>query len=236
VSEAVEALVDIVFPPACLACDAVLPGAGFFCEACRGMVEETPAPRCARCGEPGRFDGGACPRCAARPPGFHAAFAPFEHAGAVARAIHRFKYEDHPELAKGLAHLVAMAARDEVDTALPGALVPVPLHTARFRERKFDQATLLAVELAKLLQRPLEDAWLTRVRATERQVGLSDAQREANVQGAFTATANAKGHDLVLVDDVFTTGATARAAAKALLDAGAAKVTVLTVARAFREG
>jgi ComF family protein len=229
-----DALADIVFPPVCVACDAVLPGPGFFCEACRPMVEQTPSPRCARCGEPGRFDKGACPRCAARAPEFHTAFAPFEHAGALARAIHRFKYEDHPELARPLAHLMAQAAPEALE-ALPGTLVPVPLHEARFRERKFDQATLLAVELAKVLKRPLEDAWLTRARATERQVGLSDSAREANVRGAFTAAPHAKGQQVVLVDDVFTTGATARAAAKALLDAGAAQVSVLTVARAFRE-
>ena len=229
-----EGLADIVFPPVCVACDAVLPGPGFFCEACAAMVEQTPSPRCARCGEPGRFDRGDCPRCAARPPDFHTAFAPFEHAGALARAIHRFKYEDHPELARPLAHLVARTAAREL-AALPGTLVPVPLHDTRFRERKFDQATLLAVELSKVLKRPLQDAWLTRPRATERQVGLSDAAREANVHGAFTAARHAKGQQVVLVDDVFTTGATARAAAKALLDAGAAQVSVLTVARAFRE-
>jgi len=213
----------------------VLPARGFFCEACSPLLEPTPTPRCARCGEPGRYYGDACPRCTARPPAFLTAYAPFEHAGALARAIHRFKYEDHPELALPLAHLTAMVAGDEL-RALPGALVPVPLHQARYRERKFDQATLLAVELAKLLERPLEDGWLTRVRATERQVGLSDAEREANVRGAFTASDAAKGHQVVLVDDVFTTGATARAAAHALLDAGAAQVVVLTVARAFRAG
>lgn len=228
-----EALFDIVFPPGCVACDTVLPGPGFFCEACAGLVERTPSPRCARCGEPGRFDGGACPRCAARAPEFRAAYAPFEHAGALARAIHRFKYEDHPELARPLAHLVVQAAAAQLD-ALPGALVPVPLHEARFRERKFDQATLLAVELAKVWRRPLKDAWLTRVRATERQVGLSDSAREANVTGAFSAPPHVKDQAVVLVDDVFTTGATARAAARALLDAGASGVTVLTVARAFR--
>ncbi len=228
-----EALLDVFFPPACVACGVVLPARGFFCEACAPLVEETPLVRCARCAEPGRFDGGLCPHCVARPHAFASAFAPFEHEGAVARAVHRFKYEDSPDLARPLAALLAQKAGGFLASA-PGALVPVPLHATRFRERKYDQATLLAVELAKVTKRPLRDAWLTRVRATQRQVGLSDAQRAANVNGAFEAARDVRGQAVLLVDDVFTTGATADAATRALEEAGAAEVRVLTLARMRR--
>lgn len=229
-----DGLLEVFFPPSCVACDDVLPGRGFFCEACGHMVEEISSVHCARCGEPGRFPSELCPRCTARAPVFSTAFAPFEHVGSVARAIHRFKYEDHPELARPLGGLLAATSRDFL-ARTGGVVCPIPLHEKRFRERKFDQATLLAVELVKVTSARLEDGWLTRVRETTRQVGLSDTDREANVRGAFSASAGAAGSRVVLIDDVLTTGATARSAASALLAAGAHSVAVLTLARARRE-
>jgi ComF family protein len=229
-----DGLLELVYPPACVACDEVLPGAGFFCEACAALVLETPSPHCRRCSEPGRFVSGRCPRCEASPPPFAFAFAPFEHEGAVARAIHRFKYEQRPDLARPLASLLARTAREVLPRAA-GALVPAPLHIKRYRERGYDQATLLAVELGAVLRRPVHDDWLTRTRETTRQVGLSEAARDANVRGAFEASAAVRGHEVVLVDDVYTTGSTASEATRSLLDAGATRVTVLTLARQRRE-
>lgn len=228
-----DAIADVFFPPACAACDEVLPAPGAFCEACRALLLDVGDVSCARCGEPGRFPEDGCPRCRARPPPFARAFAPFEHDGAMARAIHRLKYEDRPDLARPLGRLLASAA-ERVLAAMPGALVPVPLHESRFRERKFDQAALLAVAVAEVVQRPVEDTWLSRTRATPRQVGLSEAQREDNVSGAFAAAPAVRAQSVVLVDDVFTTGATAREAARALTLAGAERVFVLTLARAKR--
>ena len=111
----------------------------------------------------------------------------------------------------------------------------MPLHEVRYRERGYDQATLLAVELSKVLKRPLTDRYLTRERATARQVGLSDSDRDKNVRGAFKASSKVRGHSVVLIDDVLTTGSTAREAARVLRAAGAVQVSVLTLARARRE-
>lgn len=229
-----DGLADVFLPPSCVACDEVLPGPGFFCAACAELVNETPEVACPRCAEPGRFPSGLCRACGSKPRDFERAFSPFEHSGAVAKAIHRFKYEDHPELARPLAGLLAVKSGAMLE-ALPGAVCPLPLHVTRFRERKFDQATLLAAELSKVTKRPLVDGWLTRTRATSRQVGLTDEGREANVRGAFVAEGVPRGADVVLVDDVFTTGATAREAVRALKAAGAGRVFVLTLARATRE-
>ncbi|MBE2251433.1 MAG: ComF family protein [Myxococcus sp.] len=229
-----EGLLELVYPPACVACDEVLPGAGFFCEACEALVLETPSPRCRSCSEPGAFPSARCPRCEHRPPPFTLAFAPLEHDGAVAKAIHRFKYEQRPDLARPLAALLATSARAFFrDVTAP--LVPLPLHAGRFRERGYDQATLLAVELGQLLERPVRDAWLDRVRATARQVGLSEDARDENVRGAFVASPEVKGSAVVLIDDVYTTGSTAAEATRALRAAGATEVFVLTLARARRE-
>lgn len=225
-----DELGEIFFPPTCLACAEVLRAASFFCEDCVENLERLPPAHCALCAEPGAFPGGRCPRCAVRPPPFARAFAPFAHDGPIARAIHQFKYEDHPELAPGLARLLL----SEITGLFSEALVvcAIPLHEARFRERKYDHALLFARAIARLSRRALVQA-LTRWRATRRQVGLSESGRELNVAGAFRSSPEIQGKRVLLIDDVLTTGATARAAAGALLGAGAMSVEVLTLARAF---
>ncbi len=231
----VEDALDVVFPPLCLACDAPLPPRGFFCGRCDASVQALEAGGCTTCGEPGSHPNGRCARCRARPVAFTLAFAPFVHDGALARAIHRFKYEDKPELAGPLGTLLFARARNFLGGA-PAMLVPVPLHPARFRERKYDHATLLAVELARHAGLALGDGALTRVRDTPRQVGLSDEERAHNVSGAFTAAPKVSGQRVLLLDDVLTTGATAHAAAQTLGAAGATEVRVLTLARAVLRG
>ncbi len=226
-----EGLAEIFFPPTCLACAQVLPVASFFCEHCAAQVERLPWPHCIQCSEPGAFPQGRCPRCAFRPPPFNRAFAPFAHDGPIARAIHQFKYEDHPELAPGLAKLLISEARDFLSTSA-AVVCAIPLHRKRFRERKYDHAQLLAGALAKQSGRRVVQA-LTRWRSTDRQVGLSEIDRELNVAGAFRSSMQLDHEQVLLVDDVFTTGATARAASRALLQGGAKKVAVLTLARAF---
>lgn len=230
-------VLDAVFPERCVGCDDVLPDPrAFFCGACVGEVEQLPeAPACARCHEPGVFRTGRCDRCEKRPPKFTKAFAPLEHAGAVARAVQRFKYEGHPELARPLASLLVAGAKAFLASA-PTLVVPIPLHAARYRERGYDQTALLAVALAGATQRTLRDDALTRVKATARQVGQEDDARAANVAGAFAVSGKSvRGERLLLLDDVLTTGATANEAARVLLEAGAAEVQVLTLARAVRQ-
>lgn len=225
-------LLELLYPPACVACARVLPGRGFFCETCDTAVERLPRAVCATCAEPGTFPNHTCPRCRTSPPPFVRAWAPFAHEGPMARTIHRFKYEDHPELAAPLADLLTEESLDFLSTA-PRLVAALPLHVRRFHQRKYDQAQLLAGALAKATGREAPVGLLARTRETQRQVGLSEAERATNVQGAFLASPDVAGRAVLLVDDVFTTGSTARAAAEALLDAGATRVEVLTLARAF---
>jgi ComF family protein len=225
-------LLDVLFPPTCVGCARVLPGRAPFCERCEREVEGLPEPHCLTCAEPGEHREGRCPRCALRPPPFTRAFAPYLHAGPVSRAVHQLKYEDHPELAGPLGALLARSAVDFLAEA-PGDVCPVPLHPSRLTERKYDQAFLLARSLAQASGRRFLPDALRRARATPRQVGRSEAEREENVEGAFLAPRPLQGARVLLVDDVFTTGATARAAAGALQAAGAGEVWVLTLARAY---
>lgn len=224
------AVLDLFFPPRCSACDALLEEPRCFCPDCALAAEPVPEPHCRTCAEP-RVRGLSCARCRRHPPDFSTTVAAFVHEGPVARAIHRFKYEDQPGLAGALGTVLADLA-PRVGLGPGSRLVPVPLHRGRFRARRYDQAALLAAVVGRRLGTPVAWDALRRIRPTLRQVGLTDAEREANVQGAFRAGGNLRGVHLVLVDDVVTTGATTRAAAAALRAAGAADVRVLVVARA----
>jgi ComF family protein len=234
----VAELLALAFPPACAACGDLLERDTTFCPPCALATEPVPLPGCDRCGEP-VDEPGRCDRCRIRPAPFAAAHAAFVHTGPLARAIHRFKYEGHSALALPLARALAAGARSWLrtleDRAPPPVLVPIPLHRGRLLRRGYDQSALLTRALARTTGLPLEAGLLRRTRATRRQVGLTEAERTENLHGAFAVTGPPPDLPVLLVDDVFTTGATARAASGALRAAGARTVYVLTLARAVGE-
>jgi ComF family protein len=221
---AARALLELVYPPRCAACREPLREEPF-CPLCADALLPVPAG-CARCGQPGADD--RCAACRAEPPAFEAVRAGGLFGGPLADAIHALKYQDRPALARPLG--AWLAAR----VSLPegAAVVSVPLGRARRVSRGYDQAALLADALAHAAGRRRLRGVLRRVRETPPQVGRSRVERAANVAGAFSAAASVAGRDLVLVDDVVTTGATAAAAAGALRAAGARSVVVVALARA----
>jgi ComF family protein len=176
------------------------------------------------------------------PPPFVRAVAYGPYQGRMKAAIHALKYDRLHPAARGLGRMLAQAIAKLADEA-PGEMlvVPVPLHRSKYAERGFNQARSLAVHALKALGKThpqwrltLASRTLMRQRATESQAGLTPRQRRLNVRGAFSVgnPAAVDGKHILVIDDIFTTGSTARAAAKTLLEAGAASVWIATLARA----
>jgi ComF family protein len=155
------------------------------------------------------------------------------HDGTLRALVQRLKYDGYRPLAKPLGRFLAEAA-DQLSEQRFDVVIPVPLHRKRERQRGFNQAELLAAELARLRKAPLGARDCMRVRDTPPQTGLRAAERRKNVAGAFDVprAERVKGKRVLLVDDVLTTGATASACAQALRQAGASGVWVVTLARA----
>lgn len=193
-------------------------------------------PRCAGCG---RVDTRWCAECQAaldateidlrrgRLPPFAQSAATGIHEGKLQQAVHALKYADALALAAPLAQRMATSLIPLHWTF--DLIAPVPLHPQRLRERGYNQSALLADALAKIAGIPCDLTVFERVRDTPPQVGRSRKERQANVAGAFTADSRIAGAAALVIDDVFTTGATLQACARAALDAGAGAVYSLTV-------
>jgi ComF family protein len=233
------AALDFVYPPTCLACGAATEADGGLCPRCWGAMVFIERPFCERLGVPFSADLGdglISPEAAADPPAYDRARAVAVFADGPARdLVHRLKYGDRPDLARPMGRWMARAGRELL--AGEDAVAPVPMHRGRLWSRRFNQAAALAQAVAEAAGVRLEATTLARVKATRPQVGLSRAERAANLQGAFRAPKGAfAGRRVVLVDDVATTGATLNAAARALRRAGAESVDALVFARVVSHG
>ncbi|HEY0180687.1 MAG TPA: ComF family protein [Dokdonella sp.] len=219
----------VLLPPRCVLCGARGAAARDLCAGCARDLAVN-APCCPRCALPLEAPAPLCGECLVREPPFAAAWAPFRYAPPLDALETRFKF--HRDLAAGrvLGELLVERARVERPPR-PAALVPVPLHRARLRERGYNQALELARPLARAFAIPLATDALLRARDTPAQTGLDAAARRRNLRGAFVVAAPLPDH-VALVDDVMTTGATVREAARALRRAGVARVDVWALARA----
>ena len=228
-----------LLPGSCLLCGETQAGAPgsdpLICGLCLNRLASLPDPQCRRCGQP-LSPGIACRLCAGWPEPLVGVRSAVWLDRPARRAVHLLKYGGWWRLAEHLAQVIVTRLGVRVDPALQPVsrpvIVPIPLSPARQRERGYNQSAVLAEALAKLTGLSVADP-LRRRRDTGTQTALTPEARRANLAGAFVAMETPPRHS-ILVDDVFTTGATLAEAAGALLEAGAAVVGGLTFARAMR--
>ena len=238
IRRAAATLLDIVFPPSCLACRKAIEAQGALCPACWSAMGFIERPYCERLGTPFSQDLGAegllSPEAISDPPVYARAraVARFDD-GPARQLVHRFKYGDRLDLARPMGAWMARAGAELLAQA--DLIVPVPLHRARLWSRKFNQAAVLAHAISARCGLPVDAHALTRIKPTVSQVNLSRTRRAENVQGAFHVPEEARfrllDRAVVLVDDVLTSGATINAASRVLLRGGARRVDVLVFAR-----
>lgn len=231
------ALLDLLLPPRCLACGATVGENGALCARCWGGITFLGAPCCARCGLPFDFDFGApslCGACSRSPPSFDRALAAMRYDSESRRLILAFKHGDRLHLAPAFGLWMHRTGAELLSDA--EMLVPVPLHWTRLFARRYNQAALLCHAIHAAGGPPVAVDGLVRRRRTPSQGKRNATARERNVRGAFAVKDRGAvaGKCIVLVDDVFTTGATVGECARILRRAGAARVDVLTLARTVR--
>jgi ComF family protein len=239
-------LVDVILPQHCYHCGRPIASAGrqSFCDSCWSLIRLITPPYCPCCGEPFRSPIAStyspehrCGACRAQSPPFDHARAIGRYEGPLRQAIHQLKYRGKLHLTQPLMRLVL----EHFDAHFPGtvfdAIIPVPLHRERLMQREFNQATVFASGVAHYLHVPVLEGRLVRVRSTRPQVELSGSERRQNVKQAFAVTDAAvlKDKQVLVVDDVFTTGATLGEIARTLKVAGATQVDVFALARVVRD-
>ncbi len=235
-----RAFLDLVLPPLCLKCREPVAEPQSVCATCWNALRFLSAPHCAQCGLPfphALGEGIKCAACIARPPPFLRARAALAYDDASRDLILSFKHGDRLEAVPLFARWIVAAGGDALAAA--DILVPVPLHWLRLASRRYNQAAVLAHAISKLTSIPVETSALVRTRRTPSQGEMPSARARAkNVVRAFAVAENAKPHlsgrKIVMVDDVLTTGATLSACTKVLNRAGAASVSVITLARVVR--
>ncbi|MBK3466761.1 ComF family protein [Pseudomonas sp. MF6776] len=211
--------------PICVACEAEMPWLGEHCQTCALPLPEA---------------GLTCDGCLLEPPAYEQVAVPWRYDFPVDSLITRFKHNAKWPFGHLLADVLSQYLQHRFDKDLPrpDALLPVPLAAKRLRQRGFNQAAMLARWLSRQLDLPCEENVVHRIQDTSAQQDLDAKARKRNLRNAFalTSDANVKGRHLALVDDVLTTGATAQALARLLMNAGAARVDVYCLARTPKPG
>jgi ComF family protein len=227
---------EILFPPTCPGCRHQIAEPGTLCGQCWPKLRFLERPWCPVMGTPFAHDMGdgfLSAEAIANPPPFQRARAAVAYTGVARQMVQGLKYNDATGLAPWMARWMLRAGAELLADA--DVVIPVPLHWRRFLWRRFNQSAELARAVARLSGKPFEPLAVTRVKVTRQQVGLGQTAREDNVRGAFRVRPEhdilVRGRRVLVVDDVYTTGATVSAVARSLKRGGAAAVDVLTFAR-----
>ena len=224
-SRILNAAIDLLFPLSCVVCGRE---GRFLCNGCAPGLPRLQKPYCSLCASPGAPR--LCSWCEASPPSFDGIAAPYLMAGPVRDTVLGLKYRNLRAWAPHMGRLMTEYMESEPIDA--DVLVPVPLHRRRVRYRGYNQSELLAREISRRTDIPMNPKVLSRNRDTPPQVSMSSGEeRRQNMAGAFECTGDVLGKRVLLIDDVVTTGATISACAGPLKSAGALSVRALALAR-----
>lgn len=230
------AVVDLILPPSCPSCRAAVADCDALCARCWAAIRFIDPPYCPVLGTPFSYDLGdgiLSAEALADPPPFRRARSSAVFGEVTRSLVHQVKYHDRPDLALLMAKAMHRAGRTLL--AECSLIVPVPLHRARLWRRRFNQSAVICTHLARMSGLAHNPLALERIKRTRQQVGLNAAQRQDNMRGAFRVRDGQRpavaDRAVLLVDDVYTSGATVKAATRSLLRAGASSVDVLTFAR-----
>jgi ComF family protein len=241
ITEVLNDISDVIFPPKCLGCAEILypNGRQLFCPDCKEKIKFITGSLCPVCGttfsdSPAKSH--LCGNCIENKTYYSCARAVFSYETIILDAIHQFKYGNNISIGDQLASFMADFSFPDIDFSDYSLIIPVPLHIKRLRERGFNQSLILARALAKKWHIPVNFSLLKRHKLTLTQTGLHKTERKQNIKGAFEVSSKREiaGKKIILVDDVYTTGATINECAKTLIKSGAQKVTVLTLARVLQ--
>ena len=222
-----SAFLDLIFPHRCTFCDSI--STEPICTKCVGSVNFISPPICNVCGVPFKSDAvksHTCGECMKKKRHFGWARGVLVYDDATAKAIHRFKYGHDTTYSRPFGSIMADYSLEGFDL-----IIPVPLHIKRLRERGFNQSLLLANAIGKRQGIPVDPYILKRTRWTVPQVNLTGRERKGNVKGAFEVCGDVRGKRILIVDDVYTTGATVSECSKVLKRSGAKEVCVFTLSR-----
>lgn len=233
-------ILDILFPPRCASCHRRISSCPLqLCSDCEEGLTFLSSPQCPQCARPFASNLAGdhlCYSCRQEPPPFERVWSCGVYDGTILSLVHHLKYHQQVGVVKTMATLIFQNHSQEFSYEVYDWMLPVPLHPRKIRQRGFNQSQLLVKHLARSWKIPSSVDLLRRIRETRPQIEMTQREREKNVRGAFAVPSrkqpDIEGKTCLLVDDVLTTGATASEAARVLKKNGAARVDVLTFARA----
>lgn len=225
--ESLQGLLDIIYPPLCLGCGEYVVGSESICPHCMDRIEKFVRPLCLDCLQPLPPYRNKCPIC---PPETPLLFSYGNYRPVLQEVIIQFKFAGITSPADIFAPLIVAQFGDSIRALNPDCLIPIPLHRFRERYRGYNQAELLAEELSALLDIPIDDELIERVKRSRPQTKVSFHGRERNVKGIFFADADHPIGRVILVDDVVTTGATIKEAVRVVKQAGGEVVAAISIA------
>lgn len=223
---------DILYPRRCPVCHAILaPGTQRICKPCRERLRPAAGPRCFKCSKPLKDPAQEyCSDCSSRTHLFEQGIGIFPYSTLLQESLFQLKYGKRQEYGVFYGELGAFYAEGRIRCWEIDFIVPIPLHRKRLEKRGYNQAEIIAEALAKKAGLPVRKNLLKRKRNTKPQKDLSPEERKRNIKGAFSVSRELEGENILLIDDIYTTGATLDEAAGALKRAGAKKIYFLVIA------